>query len=68
MARANIESPCIKLCAVDGETGLCLGCGRSLKEIGGWMQFDDNGRRQVMAELPGRLAKLRDLGKLKAPK
>ncbi|MEM1146193.1 MAG: DUF1289 domain-containing protein [Pseudomonadota bacterium] len=68
MVRANIDSPCIKLCAVDGETGLCLGCGRSLKEIGGWMQFDDNGRRQVMAKLPSRLAKLRDLGKLKAPK
>ena len=44
MTRPNIESPCIKVCAVDGQTGLCLGCGRSLKEIGGWMQFDDAGR------------------------
>ena len=66
MSRPNIESPCIKVCAVDGETGLCLGCGRSLKEIGGWMQFDDAGRRAVMEMLPDRLQDLRDKGKLNA--
>ncbi|MEM7458493.1 MAG: DUF1289 domain-containing protein [Pseudomonadota bacterium] len=66
MARPDIESPCIKVCAVDGETGLCLGCGRSLKEIGGWMQFDDAGRRAVMETLPERMQHLRSIGKLSA--
>ena len=66
MARPDIESPCIKVCAVDGETGLCLGCGRSLKEIGGWMQYDDAGRRAVMDSLPERLAHLQAIGKLEA--
>lgn len=66
MARPDIESPCIKVCAVDGSTGLCLGCGRSLKEIGGWMQYDDAGRREVMDQLPARLDQLRALGKIKA--
>lgn len=65
MVRPNIVSPCIKVCAVDGETSLCLGCGRTLKEIGGWMQFDDAGRNAVMELLPERLDKLRALGKLK---
>lgn len=65
MVRPNIVSPCIKVCAVDGETSLCLGCGRTLKEIGGWMQFDDAGREAVMEALPERLDKLRALGKLK---
>ncbi|MEM7328192.1 MAG: DUF1289 domain-containing protein [Pseudomonadota bacterium] len=64
MARPDIESPCIKVCAVDGETGLCLGCGRSLKEIGGWMQYDDAGRRAVMDSLPERMQHLRSIGKL----
>jgi len=64
MTRPNIESPCITVCAVDGETGLCLGCGRSLKEIGGWMQFDDAGRRAVMDMLPDRLQDLKAMGKL----
>ena len=66
MTRPEIESPCIKVCAVDGETGLCLGCGRSLKEIGGWMQLGDEGRRTVMDLLPDRLDHLRARGKLKA--
>mgnify|MGYP001791250425 FL=1 len=64
MVRPNIVSPCIKVCAVDGETSLCLGCGRSLKEIGGWTQFDDAGRDAVMEILPERMEKLRALGKL----
>lgn len=66
MARPDIESPCIKVCAVDGETGLCLGCGRSLQEIGGWMQYDDAGRKAVMDSLPERLQHLRNIGKLSA--
>ncbi|MFN3214518.1 MAG: DUF1289 domain-containing protein [Henriciella sp.] len=65
MTRPNIVSPCIKVCAVDGETSLCLGCGRTLKEIGGWMQFDDAGRDEVISMLPERLDRLRALGKLK---
>ena len=64
MVRPNIVSPCIKVCAVDGETSLCLGCGRSLKEIGGWTQFDDAGRDAVTEILPERMEKLRALGKL----
>ncbi len=64
MARPIIESPCIKVCAVDGQTGQCLGCGRTLKEIGGWMQLGDAGRREVAASLPGRLTVLQALGKL----
>lgn len=64
MVRPNIVSPCIKVCAVDGETSLCLGCGRTLKEIGGWTQFDDAGRDAVMEILPERLERLRALGKL----
>lgn len=66
MTRPKIESPCIKVCAVDGQTGLCLGCGRSLKEIGGWMQLGDKGRAEVMQRLPDRLNHLRSLGKLQA--
>ena len=39
MTRPKIESPCVRVCAVDGQTGLCLGCGRSLQEIGGWEEL-----------------------------
>lgn len=62
MAQSKIESPCIKFCAVDGTHGICLGCGRTLKEIGGWMQFDDQQRTDIMKTLPDRLAQLPEFG------
>ncbi|MEO0982434.1 MAG: DUF1289 domain-containing protein [Pseudomonadota bacterium] len=64
MPARPIKTPCIKVCAVDGETGFCLGCGRTLNEIGGWAGMDDRSRDMVMAELDGRMDRLRRLGKL----
>ncbi len=49
-----IATPCVMVCAVDGESGLCLGCFRSLKEIAGWRSLSDAERAAVMAELPSR--------------
>lgn len=59
-------SPCIKVCAVDGQTGWCLGCGRTLNEIGGWIKMDDETKSAVIAELPARKERLVNLGKLKS--
>jgi uncharacterized protein len=50
-----MESPCIKICTYDPESGLCRGCGRTLEEIGAWFSMTDQERRAVMAELPERL-------------
>lgn len=49
-----IATPCVKVCIVDGPTGLCLGCFRSLQEIGGWSSLTDDQRATIMSELPGR--------------
>jgi predicted Fe-S protein YdhL (DUF1289 family) len=54
--RPIILTPCIKLCAVSGASGLCIGCGRTLAEIAGWGGMDEAQRRAIMAELPKRLA------------
>jgi predicted Fe-S protein YdhL (DUF1289 family) len=51
-----ISTPCIKVCAVSGQTGLCIGCGRTLAEIAGWAAMDERRRSEIMAELAGRLA------------
>ena len=53
-----IETPRIKVCVVDAETGTCIGCGRSRFEIGGWIGYSAEQRRAIMAELPERLATL----------
>lgn len=52
--RAEIDSPCIKVCTIHPETRLCLGCHRTLAEIAGWSKMTAEERRQVMADLPGR--------------
>ncbi len=49
-----MASPCVQVCVVDGASGLCLGCFRTLQEIAGWRALGDEGRARVMAELPSR--------------
>jgi predicted Fe-S protein YdhL (DUF1289 family) len=63
MTPEPIKSPCIKVCAVDGQTGYCLGCGRTLPEIGSWVKMGAEGRDSVLANLPARIAHLQSLGK-----
>ncbi len=51
-----IETPCVKVCTLDARAGLCLGCGRTVQEIGRWTTMSVAERRQIMDELPARLA------------
>lgn len=53
-----IATPCVKVCIVDGPTGLCLGCYRTLQEIGGWSGLTDERRAEIMAELASRRARI----------
>ena len=55
-----IESPCVKVCAIDGTTGWCLGCGRSMAEIASWSTLATEQRQAVMAELAQRKAAILD--------
>jgi len=56
---APILTPCVKVCVVDGESGLCLGCYRTLGEIGGWARLSDETRARLIAELPARRERIR---------
>ena len=49
-----IASPCVKVCIVDGGSGLCLGCKRTLTEIADWSRLTDARRAQIMAQLETR--------------
>jgi len=59
-----IKTPCVKVCVVDGQSGNCLGCGRTLGEIARWARLTDAERDQVMSLLPARIAALKAAGKL----
>jgi len=57
-ARAEIDSPCIKVCVIEPKSRLCTGCLRSIDEIAAWSGMSAEARRAVMAELPSRTAKI----------
>lgn len=56
---APVKTPCIQVCAIDGESGLCLGCFRSLPEVAGWAKLTEDARERILAELPSRRSRVR---------
>lgn len=55
---ATVPSPCIDICKIDGNTGLCIGCLRTRDEIRGWKNLPDELRLQMIDELSRRKSKL----------
>lgn len=49
-----MKSPCNKICQIDQVTRICLGCHRTLEEIGSWTRYSDAERDAIMAELDKR--------------
>lgn len=58
MNQTPIETPCVKICVVDPETGFCIGCGRTRDEIGLWLSLSAEQRRGIMDSLPERVQTL----------
>lgn len=44
---ADAPSPCIGVCRVDG-ADVCIGCGRTIDEICGWIRSDPERRREIL--------------------
>jgi hypothetical protein len=49
-----VKSPCIQVCQMDPQRGVCLGCARTLDEIARWASLTDQERDQILAQLPSR--------------
>ena len=41
-----IESPCNDVCTTDPESGLCIGCGRTVDEISNWLYYSDKQKKK----------------------
>ena len=52
--RDEVESPCVQICTIHPETGLCIGCHRTAEEIGSWSRLTPERRQEIMAELAER--------------
>ena len=53
---AAVASPCINVCQMDGATGWCRGCRRTLAEIAAWSGADDAEKRRILAAVDARRA------------
>ena len=59
METTSHTSPCVRLCTLDPEIETCVGCGRTLAEIGSWQRYSESERAAIIDELPRRLQALR---------
>ncbi|HEX4523564.1 MAG TPA: DUF1289 domain-containing protein [Casimicrobiaceae bacterium] len=57
---AEVASPCTSVCTIDAETGLCVGCYRTLDEIAGWIDLSAEQKRTLLATLLVRRARFHE--------
>ena len=53
-----MKSPCVKVCIMDPERDVCMGCARTLDEIARWGLMTEEQRVAIMSELPVRRERL----------
>ena len=53
-----MNSPCIKVCQMDPQRGVCIGCCRTLDEIARWSGLSDEAQSKIIDELPARRLQL----------
>ncbi len=58
--RDEIDSPCVSVCVVHPDAGICIGCYRRPDEIARWSVMSPGERRQILDDLPGRAPLLRN--------
>ena len=47
------STPCVQICVIDPRSALCVGCGRTVREIAAWGSLDEPSRLAIMAGLHG---------------
>ncbi len=47
----EVASPCVKLCKIDAENSLCIGCYRTLDEISVWSRASAPQKLQILQVL-----------------
>jgi len=56
-ARAEVNSPCKKICVIHRISELCIGCYRTAEEIELWNSYSEKERNKLIRELPLRESK-----------
>ncbi len=50
----NVPSPCISVCRMNPQSGLCEGCLRSIEEIAQWSHAGDELKRAILNRIQQR--------------
>jgi len=50
------DTPCVNVCLMDYEQGLCIGCWRTLDEITHWINFSPAKKQTVLTQIEQRRA------------
>jgi predicted Fe-S protein YdhL (DUF1289 family) len=50
----DVASPCVNICRMSEETGVCIGCFRTLDEIAGWAGAGEHQRIAILAAVEKR--------------
>jgi predicted Fe-S protein YdhL (DUF1289 family) len=58
-----VASPCVGVCTVDRSRNICIGCLRTLQEIGAWRGMTLDEKRATVAACQDRAKSLTRLGK-----
>ena len=53
-----MKSPCIKVCQMDPQRGVCMGCCRTLDEIARWGGMTEQQQAEVLEKIPERRSRL----------
>ena len=61
---SSTKDPCISVCKFTDD--ICVGCGRSKREIRAWKKLDKDAKRTVLAESALRLLALEATGRRKS--
>ena len=55
-----IESPCTRHCGLNTD-GICVGCGRTVRELRIWSNCNDKEKQQIVSESRDRLKRMQEL-------
>jgi len=50
----QVIDPCIQICTIDSDSGLCMGCSRTAEEINNWFLMTPEEKIELVKKLKNR--------------
>jgi|TARA_B110000438_G_scaffold18295_1_gene17007 predicted Fe-S protein YdhL (DUF1289 family) len=50
-----VKSPCINVCEISKDSGLCISCSRNEYEVFNWIYFSDEEKKIILSKIKERI-------------